>query len=158
MNCDIVSIPGAKILSIPASIAFQKDSPYVELFNFYLKQMSEQGTLEKLLGSAKKERECPSQNGKPIGFNGCLTAFLALTFGFLSGLLLMCLEKLYKPSEKTRIFDNSTWRKQELEGLSDLLGKIGPLIQRENSIFLNPVKHEIEKLEEFLDNRNVKRL
>ncbi len=61
--------------------------------------MRERGSLRKLLSSAEKERECPSQSGKPIGFDSCLSAFLVLMLGLISGLTLICIEHFLKPNK-----------------------------------------------------------
>ena len=56
---------------------FQKYSPYLPLFNYHLKKMEEQGSLQKHLKKFQSPPQvCPDGAGKPIGFNSSLTAFL----------------------------------------------------------------------------------
>ena len=57
---------------------FQKHSPYLPLFNYHLKKMEEKGLFRKHYKKFQPPpQDCPDGAGKPIGFNGCLTAFLA---------------------------------------------------------------------------------
>ena len=57
---------------------FQKHSPYLQLFNYYLKMMKEKGTLQYLYSRFKPPPQiCPDAAGKPIGFRNSITAFLA---------------------------------------------------------------------------------
>ena len=55
--CEILAIP-AKYDFQPYAYVFQKDSPYLSLFNFYLKKMAEKGTIHQLL---KKYEPAPQQ-------------------------------------------------------------------------------------------------
>ena len=57
---------------------FQKHSPYLQLFNYHLKRLEEQGSFKKFwLKNQPQTQVCPDGAGKPIGFESCLTAFLA---------------------------------------------------------------------------------
>ena len=57
---------------------FQKHSPYLQLFNYHLKRLEEQGSFKKFwLKNQPQIQVCPDGAGKPIGFESCLTAFLA---------------------------------------------------------------------------------
>ena len=64
----------------PFAWAFQKNSPYLKLFNHHLQIMEEMGTLQKLHQKYKPPSQvCIDQAGSPISFKSCLTAFLALS-------------------------------------------------------------------------------
>ena len=64
---------------VPMAWGFQKHSPYLQLFNYHLKRLEEQGSFEKFwLRNQPQIQVCPDGAGKPIGFDSCLTAFLAL--------------------------------------------------------------------------------
>ena len=64
----------------PFAWAFQKHSPYLQLFNHHLQIMEEIGTLQKLHQKYKPPPQvCIDQAGSPISFKSCLTAFLALS-------------------------------------------------------------------------------
>ena len=57
---------------------FQKYSPYLSLFNYHLKKMEEKGLFHKHYKKFQPlPQVCSDGGGKPIGFDGCLTAFLA---------------------------------------------------------------------------------
>ena len=57
---------------------FQKHSPYLPLFDHYLKMMMEKGTFQNLNNRFKPPPQiCPDGAGKPIGFSSSLTAFLS---------------------------------------------------------------------------------
>ena len=79
---------------------FQKDSPYVDLFNYFLKEMDEKGILTKIHKKYKNHQQfCPDLGGKPLGFEGCIMAFIALLGGIGICLILMsveCFSKLTK--------------------------------------------------------------
>ena len=77
----------------PYAYGFQKDSPYLGLFNHYLKEMREKGALKQILNKYESGAQaCPDESGKPLGFESCFTAFLALLFGFLLGFILLLVE------------------------------------------------------------------
>ena len=58
--------------------AFQKHSPYLQVFNYYLKKMTEKGTLQNIYSRFKSLPQiCSDTAGKPIGFSNSITAFLA---------------------------------------------------------------------------------
>ena len=46
-SCELLQIP-SKYDFKPYAYGFQKDSPYLPLFNYYLKEMREKGRLEKI--------------------------------------------------------------------------------------------------------------
>ena len=130
LNCKIVPVPGAKILSTPAAMAFQKDSPYSKLFGYYMRKMRERGELRKLLNvpvNEVQQQDCPGQSGKPIGFDSCLAAFLILISGMTSGFVLICLELVCRPRNDNKAAANS-FRDETfeiLEGLSNRSSTIG---------------------------------
>ena len=72
----------------PFAYGFQKDSPYLGLFNHFLKEMREKGVLKQILNKYETGTQvCPDESGKPLGFESCFTAFLALLSGKLKYLL-----------------------------------------------------------------------
>ena len=78
MDCEVIVIP-AKYDFKPYAYGFQKDSPYLGLFNHYLKEMREKGALKKILNKWESGGQvCPDMSGKPLGFASSFTAFLVL--------------------------------------------------------------------------------
>jgi ABC-type amino acid transport substrate-binding protein len=52
----------------PLAFGLQKYSPYLGLFDFYIKQLKEKGTMQQIIQRYDaKEQECPDNNGHPIG-------------------------------------------------------------------------------------------
>ena len=47
-KCELVAIP-KKYDTKPYAYGFQKDSPYLGIFNYYIKEMREKGTLQQIL-------------------------------------------------------------------------------------------------------------
>ena len=91
-KCEIIAIP-RKYNFQPLAFGFQKDSPYLDIFNFYLKEMIEKGVMK---ASSKKyeglPQICPDLNGAPLGFESCFAAFLALILGLIMAFILMTIE------------------------------------------------------------------
>ena len=77
----MIAIP-AKYDPKHCAYGYQKDSPYQGLFNFYLKEMREKGSLKQILNKYETGTQfCPDESGKPLGFESCFTAFMALIAG-----------------------------------------------------------------------------
>lgn len=79
----------------PLAFALQKHSPFLGVFNFYLKQMQEKGTLKQIKDKYEIGTQlCPDLSGKPLEFGAVFTAFLLLAFGTLMALLILLVEKI----------------------------------------------------------------
>ena len=90
--CEIIAVP-SKYEFKPFSFAFQKNSPYLSLFNNYLSEMRETGTAGQILSKYESgDQVCPDSSGLPLGFDSCFTAFLALIGGLAAGLFLFVVE------------------------------------------------------------------
>ena len=90
--CEVIAIP-AKYDFKPLTYGFQKDSPYLPLFNYYMKDMREKGSLKQILNKYKAAPQvCPDSSGLPLGFDSCFTAFLALIGGMSTGLICFIIE------------------------------------------------------------------
>ena len=77
----------------PYAYGFQKDSPYLGLFNHFLKEMREKGSLKQILNKYESGAQvCPDESGKSLGFESVFTAFLALLSGLVLGFILLILE------------------------------------------------------------------
>ena len=86
LDCEIIALP-ARYDFKPYAYGFQKDSPYLGLFNYYLKKMIESGSMHQILTKYESRGQiCPDMSGQAIGFPSCFTAFLALLFGFVCSL------------------------------------------------------------------------
>ena len=82
-DCEIIAIPGKYDVK-PYAYGFQKDSPYLGPFNFYLKQLRERGTTKKILENYEtRSQVCPDYSGRALGFDNCFTG--NLTFALRKG-------------------------------------------------------------------------
>ena len=91
-NCEIVVTEGKYFLR-PYAWAFQKHSPYLAAFNFYLQEFIEKGTWNQILGSYEPlPQVCPDMNGKPLEWPNVFTAFLFLIGGAVLALLCFAFE------------------------------------------------------------------
>lgn len=63
------------------------------MFNYYLKQMQEKGSLKQILEKYEPQPQvCPDYSGKPLNFGAVFTAFGLLCLGAILAILLFCLE------------------------------------------------------------------
>ena len=91
-KCGIVKIP-TKYDKKPLAWGIQKDSPFTDLFNYYLKDMKEKGSLNQIFQKYESQPQvCPDFSGKPLGFGSCFTAFGFLIIGAFLSCLLFALE------------------------------------------------------------------
>ena len=80
-KCQILALP-EKYQFQPFGFAFQKDSPYLELFDYYLKKMKQDGVLDKLIIEYEPPPQiCPDLTGKALGFNNLIFPFLTMIAG-----------------------------------------------------------------------------
>ena len=94
INCEIVATTG-KYNFKPIAYGFQKDSPFLSLFNYNLNKMKEKGSLKQIQDKYKpKPQICPDYNGKSLGVSSVFTVFVVLIFGFGLSMILFVLEKL----------------------------------------------------------------
>ena len=91
-ECKILALP-AKYDVKPYAYGFQKDSPFLPVFNYYLKEMREKGSMKQILDKYEPQPQvCPDYSGQPLGFGACFTAFLVLVFGAGLALILFVVE------------------------------------------------------------------
>ncbi len=62
-KCEIIALP-AKYQFKPLAFGFQKNSPYLPIFNFFMRQMKENGVMDKILEQYKIAKQvCPDYSG-----------------------------------------------------------------------------------------------
>ena len=94
--CKILALP-TKYNQMPMAWGFQKHSPYIPLFNHYLKELREKGSFDKIFSNYEPPPQvCPNYNGLPLGFDSCGAAFLAFMVGPIMAIILFSLEFLTK--------------------------------------------------------------
>ena len=95
-KCDVIDIP-FKGNKNPNAFGFQKNSPYVEIFDYYLRELLEEGIVDKIKEKYRTlPPDCGNSAGKPLGFTNCFTAFLPLVLGTIIALIIALFENLFK--------------------------------------------------------------
>ena len=60
-------------------MGFQRDSQYVQLFNYYLNIIYQEGISDKIFAMYESSGQvCPDLNGLPLGMNSCITGSVYL--------------------------------------------------------------------------------
>ena len=94
INCKIVATP-AKYDLKPYAYGFQKDSPFLPLFNYYLNEMKEKGSLKQIQVKYEPPPQvCPDYSGKSLGIGSVFAAFGVLFFGIGIAVILFGIEKI----------------------------------------------------------------
>ena len=94
INCEIVATP-EKYDFKPYAYGFQKDSPFLPLFDYYLNEMKEKGILKQIQVKYEPPPQvCPDYSGKSLGVGSVFAAFGVLSSGVGIALILFGLEKL----------------------------------------------------------------
>ena len=79
----------------PVAYGFQKDSPFLPLFNYNLNKMRERGSLKQIKVKYEPPAQiCPDYSGNSLGFLSVFSAFGLLFSGVGIALILSGLEKL----------------------------------------------------------------
>ena len=118
LDCTIVATKG-KYFPQPVAWPFPKHSPYLPLFNFYIKELIEKGQWNSIIekDSFHQGQNCPDLSGKPIEFANCFSAFLLIIFGILTSFSLFLGELVFgkKRLKKAKKVDFSKWDRFQLE-------------------------------------------
>ena len=94
INCKIVATPG-KYDFKPYAFGFQKDSPFLSLFNYNLNEMKEKESLKQIQVKYEPPPQiCPDYRGKSLGTGSVFSAFCVLFSGVGIALIFFGLEKL----------------------------------------------------------------
>ena len=79
----------------PYAYGLQKDSPFLPLFDYYLNEMKEKGSLKQIQAKYDPPPQiCPDYSGKSLGVGSVFAAFGELCFGFGMALILFGIEKI----------------------------------------------------------------
>ena len=93
-RCEIKAIK-AKYDIKPVAYGFQKDSPFLDLFNFYLKEMRETGALDQIIKKYESSPQvCQDYSGKPLGVGSVSAAFAMFIAALLVASIIFGLEFL----------------------------------------------------------------
>ncbi|TRY63126.1 hypothetical protein TCAL_11659 [Tigriopus californicus] len=92
-TCQIVDIPQAYESKV-FSYAFAKNSPYFQVFNYYLRVMKESGGLDQIIRRyVTDEQPICSETSAALGLENCFTALLILGLGILISLVCFGFER-----------------------------------------------------------------
>ncbi|TRY71158.1 hypothetical protein TCAL_09674 [Tigriopus californicus] len=110
-RCQIIDVPQIYDQKVFA-YGFQKNSPFLPIFNFHLKRMLERGSMnqvvEKYLSVAGQQ--CQDLSGAPLGFENCFTAFLLFLIGCLVSVVIIFGEyfaRFLEPTSDAAAMDES---------------------------------------------------
>ena len=110
--CDVIDVSSIAYFKVSTAWALQKDSPYLELFNFYIAILRERGTVDRLWketnGKKFNSKSCNTENGisgqhEAISMKNIISAFAVLASGFVVAPLFLYGEKFAK-----WLFDDTT--------------------------------------------------
>jgi hypothetical protein len=88
----LIAIP-SKYDFKPLAYGFQKDSPYLDLFNYMIKEFKVKGTYDKIAVNYESQPQtCPDSSGQPLGFDSCIILFLIILAGFSACICLLFIE------------------------------------------------------------------
>ena len=94
INCKIVATPDNYDFK-PYAYGFQKDSPFLPLFDYYLNEMKEKGSLKQIqVKYDPPPQVCPDFSGKSLGVNSVFAAFGVLFFGVGIAVILFFIENI----------------------------------------------------------------
>ena len=80
-QCEVIALP-KKYVRSSWCFGFQKHSPLLKIFNYYLAAMAEEGSLNRIINSyAPAPQMCPDNTGKPLGYESLIFVFLVMIFG-----------------------------------------------------------------------------
>ena len=94
INCKIVATP-EKLNPKPATYGFQKDSPFLPLFNYVLNKMRERGSLKQIQVKYESQPKiCPNKSGDALGFISVISLFWIIIPGVGITCIVFGLEKI----------------------------------------------------------------
>ena len=77
----------------PLAFGFQKDSPLLGLFNYYLKEMREAGALDQIMKKYESGPQvCEDYSGKPLGMGSVFAAFAIVILALLLVYVILAIE------------------------------------------------------------------
>ena len=91
-RCEIKAIK-AKYDVKPLAFGFQKGSPFLDLFNYYLKEMRETGALDQIMKKYDSGPQvCEDYSGKPLGPGSVSAAFAFMIFAMIFAMAIFIFE------------------------------------------------------------------
>ena len=123
-QCLIVATDG-NYMKRPIAWIFPKDSPYIDIFNFYFQKFDKTGLWYRILKKYQTApQNCPDLNGSPIDFSSCFTAFCALFAGIAFSLFLILTECCRRKLKICTIDDFNVKNNSKLSKANEITEKI----------------------------------
>ena len=133
----------------PYGWPFQKFSPFLDIFNFYIGEKIEKGNWNAITNRyAPKPQICPDMSGKPIEFANCFSAFLILICGVILAFLLFGLEFAMKPFD--HIFDALRKKLGDKSNKEHQFEKIRAMDRSQLEFTVNSQKDEMHQMKKEL--------
>ena len=98
MNCELMPLPGEYMTS-GVAFGIQKDSPYGEVLNYFMRRLIEGGNVDKLQLKYLRSTAltCKENNsGQPIGLETALPAIVIMIAGIIISGILFLLEMFFR--------------------------------------------------------------
>ena len=85
-KCQVIAIPDVIDISSGGGWTFQKNSPFLPMFDFYINQLKEHGTYQRIedVGNNKTlgpDQDCQDYDGKAIGHKKVFSLLTLLMLG-----------------------------------------------------------------------------
>lgn len=131
-------------MEAPVAWILQKDSPYTEVFNYYLLEFIEKGQWSSIQKKYMAGPQvCPDFSAQPIGFESACTPFLIFVFAIILTFGLLLFEILNE-----KCFSNSKSSTKQATTLMEV--EQSQRIIEKNQSILKFLKHVIKKETEIL--------
>ena len=115
--CEVIELPES-IDKNAAGFPFQKNSQYLDLFNYYLLKLKN-GIIQKIKLRHQIPKPQCGEIDMSLGFKNCFTTFLPLFIGGIFGLILLFTEKcgIFKCSKNSEILSENNLTLSEMSQL-----------------------------------------
>ena len=116
--------------------SLQKNSPYLQLFDYYIIRLQERGILQRIIKKyTPQPRDCSTSSAKAIGYESCFSAFLPLLFGYLFGILILIIENYWKKRKYQSEYSRKIAITEFKQLVQDYKLKVAELKLMQDSIF-----------------------
>ena len=113
-DCKIL-VTNARFVPRPVPWSFQKHSPYLDIFNFYLHRFEEIGAWNAIERAHQlKPQSCQNMSGSSLELTQCITAFVIFLSGLTFASLLCIIETCIKRFLQSRVQYGPTYLSKQL--------------------------------------------
>ena len=101
-NCEILATK-SRYGARPMAWGFQKHSPYLDIFNFYIRHFMENGAWDAIEKTHQSPQRCPDTSGSSLQLAQCVTSFLIVFSGLILASLTYLIETCLKGLDVLRV-------------------------------------------------------